>query len=380
MKSTIILLLFIGYSITCLSQEKVDNAVLLDYYQNQRFADASDYLKKIYTEPVTDVKALSQLAYTSQMAGRLPDAEGYYQRIYDADSTNKGVLYSLGSINLRRGNITKAETYYKRIIASDTSNFIVYKQLAQISHDKNNIDDNIYYLQKANLLNPAEPDVASDLSDIYVNLKLTTPAEKVLNLAIAADPENIVLLNSLMKLEYAQKKWPETINTCLKLIDNGNQSGQVLIKLGVAYYNTKNYECSVAAFADMDEIARNETSYYYTALAYKALKDQPMGIFNLNKAITEGVSPNVGAYYGEIADSNEKLFKYKKAVLAYQKSLQFNESAMVYYSLANVYDTNLNDKKAAVKYYKLYLATKPSVSQKPFIDYSKSRIAILRSR
>ncbi|MCO5935355.1 hypothetical protein NAF17_07370 [Mucilaginibacter sp. RB4R14] len=380
MKSIYCLLLLSILSIRCFAQEttKVDDALLLDYYQNQRFAEAADYLKKTYSEPINSTKALGQLAYTLNMAGRLADAEGYYQRIYNIDSTNTPVLYSLGSLNLRRGNNDKAEVYYKRILTRDITNFMVYKQLATISHDKNDLTSYIVYLQKANKLNPAEPDVASDLSEVYISMKFTAQAEKVLNAAITADPENIVLLNSLMKLQYAQMKWPETVGTCLKLVNYGNGSGQVLTKLGVAYYNTQNYDCSISTFVSMDKIARNETSYYYTGLGYKAVKDQNMAIFYLQKAIIEGISPNTGAYYGEVADSNEKLHKFKKAITAYQKSLEFDETPMIYYSLANVYDTNLKDKKSAVKYYKKYLASKPPVDkQKGFIDYSKSRVAVL---
>jgi tetratricopeptide (TPR) repeat protein len=381
MKSICYLLVFLLLSTVVLAQQtnKPDDALLLDLYQNQRFTEAADYLKKIYTEPVTNTKALAQLAYTANMAGRLADAEGYYQRIYNADSTNIAVLYSLGSLNLRRGNALKAESFYKRIIASDTTNFLVYKQLAGISSDKNDITSVVLYLQKANKLNPAEPDVASDLSDLYVSMKFNGQAEKVLNKAIAADPENIVLLNSLLKLVYAQKKWPEAVEAGLKLVKNGNYSGLVLTKLGVAYYNLKNYECSVATFADIADIGQNETSYYYAALAYKALKDYRTAIDKMYKAIEEGVSPNVASYYGEIADSNEKLFKFKKAALAYQKSVQFDDqSPLIYYSMASLYDTGLKDKKKAVKYYKKYLSLKPPVAkQQSYINYSKSRIAML---
>jgi len=380
MKSILICIAVCLASLKGFAQEtsKVDDALLLDYYQAQRFGEAADYLKKSYTEPITNAKALGQLAYTCNMAGRLAEAEGYYQRIYAIDSTNTPVLYSLGSLNLRRGNLAKAEVYYKRITARDTTNFMVYKQLAQISHDKNDIPSFIAYLQRANKINPAEPDVASDLSDMYVAIKFNDQAEKVLSLAIAADPENIVLLKSQMKLQYSQKKWPETISTCLKLMDNGDVSGFVISKLGVAYYNIKSYECSISAFLSIDANEQNETSYYYTALAYKALKDQPMAIFYLSKALGEAISPNTASYYGEIADSNEKLFKYKKAITAYQKSLQFEETPLIYYSLANLYDSNLKDKKTAVKYYKKYLALKPPVNkQKNYIDYSKSRVAAL---
>ena len=380
MKSLLTLLSVFIVSINAYAQQtlKIDDALLLDYYQNQRFAEAADYLKRSYTEPVTGVKALSQLAYTSNMAGRLTEAESYYQRIYTIDSTNIGVLYSLGSLNLRRGNNNKAEYYLKRITERDSANFMAYKQLAKISYDKNDFAACINYLQMANRLNPAEPDVASDLSDMYVNLKFTDKAEKVLSQAVAADPENIVLLNSLVKLQYAQRKWPETVNTCLKIVNNGDRSGSILTKLGVAYFNTKNYECSLDAFLSIDAIAQNETSYYYTALTYKAIKDQPMAIMYLQKAIDAGISPNTGAYYGEVADSNEKLFRYKKAMSAYQKSLEFDETPMIYYAMANVYDTNLKDSKNALKYYKKFLArTVQTEKQKNYIDYCKSRIALL---
>jgi tetratricopeptide (TPR) repeat protein len=380
MKSILICTFICLSSVMSFGQQsnKVDDTLLLDFYQNQRFGEAADYLKKTYIEPVTSVKALGQLAYTTNMAGRLAEAEGYYQRIYAIDSTNMPVLYSLGSLNLRRGNNAKAEAYYKRIIARDTSNFMVYKQLAQISHDRNDIPSYINYLQRANKLNPGEPDVASDLSDAYVAIKFNEQAEKVLSLAIAADPENIVLLKSQMKLQYSQKKWPETIVTCLKLMDNGDMSGFVVSKLGVAYYYTKNYECSIGAFLMIASNEQNETSYYYTALSYKALKDQPMAIYYLSKTIGEAISPNTASYYSEVADSNEKLFRYKKAAAAYQKSLQFEDTPLVYYLLASLYDSNLKDKKSAIKYYKKYLALKPPVSkQKNYIDYSKNRIAAL---
>jgi tetratricopeptide (TPR) repeat protein len=368
---------FLMCSITSLFAQQspaANDSLLLDYYQNQRFAEAADYLKKTYPEPVSNVRVLGKLAYTSQMAGRLPDAEGYYQRIYDTDSTNTVALFSLGAINLRRGNNVKAEVYYKMIVKKDSTNFLVYKQLGKIAGDKADFGSMIYYLQKANKINPAEPDVASDLSDLYVNLKQYPAAEKVLNGAIAQDPDNMILLQSLLKLVSSQDKFEETKNTCLKLIDLGNHSGYVLTKLGVAYYNLKNYACSVETFADIPGMEQSETSFYVTALAYKALKDQPKAIQSLDNAIKEGISSNIGDYYAEMADSYEVRKKYQKAVWAYQKALQFSEKPILYYLLASVYDTDLKNKQLALKYYKKYTASKPPEKQQKYITYSKSRL------
>jgi tetratricopeptide (TPR) repeat protein len=368
---------FLMCSITSLFAQQssaANDSLLLDYYQNQRFAEAADYLKKTYPEPVNNVQVLGKLAYTSQMAGRLPDAEGYYQRIYDTDSTNTVALFSLGAINLRRGNNVKAEVYYKMIAKKDSTNFLVYKQLGKIAGDKADFGSMIYYLQKANKINPAEPDVASDLSDLYVNLKQYPAAEKVLNGAIAQDPDNMILLQSLLKLVSSQDKFEETKNTCLKLIDLGNHSGYVLTKLGVAYYNLKNYACSVETFADIPGIEQSETSFYIAALAYKALKDQPKAIQSLDNAIKEGISSNISDYYAEMADSYGVRKKYQKSVWAYQKALQFSEKPILYYLLASVYDTDLKNKQLALKYYKKYTASKPPEKQQKYITYSKSRL------
>jgi tetratricopeptide (TPR) repeat protein len=356
---------------------KTDEALLLEYYQNQRFADAADYLKKTYPEPVTDIRALTQLAYTSQMVGKLADAEGYYQRIYNSDSTNTTVLFNLGAINVRRGNNLKAEGFYKKIAQRDTTNFMVYKQLATISHIRGEQANEFMYLIKANHLNPAEPDVASDLSDQYVLLKKFTEADSVLSKATIADPENSVLLLSRLKLVYSQGKWEDAKNIAIQLTELGDQSGYVLTKLGIAYYNLKDFVCSIETLAEISDMEQNETSYYIAALSYKALKRQTEATQSLALAINAGISPNVADYYSEMADSFDTLKNLKMAVFAYEKALQFEEKPITYYMLATVYDTELKNKKMAKFYYKKYIAADPPKKEKKYLAYAHSRVNAL---
>lgn len=393
---------------------KLDNALLLEYYQNQRFQDAADYLKKTFPEPVTDAKALAQLAYASQMANKLVDAENYYQRVYDLDTTNKGSLYSLANINLRRGNMVKAEMYYKKIILKDSTNYLAYKQLASITSDRKDIPSTITYLQKANRLNSFDADVASDLCDYYINLSLFDQALKVLNKSAENDPDDVVILTSLMKLNAKQKKWNETIDVCQKLIKLGANGPEVVTKLGTGYYGLKNYTCGAETLAGLTGTEQTENSCYFLSMCYKGLKDNKNAIVWMAKAIDLGISPNIAAYYGEIADNNEHLINYKKAIAAYQKGLQFNEDPLIYealanlytklkdkanatlyykkaalayqkdiqantnpmalYSVANIYDDKLKDTANAIKYYKKYLDAKPSEKQQTYIVYTQSRI------
>jgi len=398
---------------------KADNAILLDYYQSQHYQAAVDYLKKTYPEPVTDTKVLSQLAYASQMANKLTDAEGYYQRVYDIDTTSQDALISMGNINLKRGNNPKAEAFYQRYLLKDTTTALVYKQLARIAGAKNDIAAIGNYLTKANSLDPSDIGVACDLSNFYVSLKLFPQALKVLNKAAESDPENINVVLSTMKLTYGQEKWEETANTCNKLLTAGIVTGDILYKLGVCYYRMKNYACGAETLASISDIKQSEYSYYYAALCYKGLKDYKYSTEVMNKAIFLAISENTYAYYGEIADNNEKLVKYKSAIAAYQKSLEFkgddplvytalavlyktnlkdkitarkyyklaaaayrkqlqtdqtDADPMDYYTLADLYDTQLKDTANAVKYYRKFLASKPSAKRQQFINYTQSRI------
>ncbi|NNU32989.1 tetratricopeptide repeat protein [Mucilaginibacter sp. S1162] len=208
----------------------------MEYYQNQRFADALSYLKSIYTEPVTDTKELSRLAYTSAMAKLLPAAADYYQRIYDSDSTNQSVLYNLASINQRRGNSKSAELYFKKLVLLDTLNFNAYTSLAQISFTKGDIKNQISYLEKANKLNPVDADAAYDLSEAYMVQNQSPKAGKVLTVAIAADPKNVLLLQALLRFNFIASNWKETIRIGEDLLLLGDSSTNTISKLGQGYF------------------------------------------------------------------------------------------------------------------------------------------------
>ncbi|HEY8930815.1 MAG TPA: tetratricopeptide repeat protein [Mucilaginibacter sp.] len=381
MKSILLFILFICSFLIVSAQEshKIDDGLLMEYLQGQRYNEAADYLKKSFPEPVSDVKVLTRLAYISQLANRLPDAEAYYQRAYNIDTTSTGILFSMAGINLRRGNNTRAEKYYLQIIARDTTNAAVYTHLGSIAEGRNDTLNAINYYDKANRLQPNDADIASQLGDYYTSLKQYDDALRVLNKAAESDPENVTIQFSMMKLAYSQKKWKETVDACYKLMQNGLINGQIYNKLGIAYFNLKDYACGAETFASLKGIEQTEYTFYYTALCYKGLKDDEKAIYFLNQALFQAISPNVATYYGEIADSDIKLNRNKKAVFAYQKALQFAESPTLYYLLADLYDKKLKDKKNALLYYKKYLAAKLSTKQQTYVAYIKSRVAELKN-
>jgi tetratricopeptide (TPR) repeat protein len=377
MKAIPLFLVIISFHVSLCAQQPVkpDDALLLDYYQSQRFAEAADYLKKTYPEPVTEVKALSSLAYASAMAGRLPEADDYYQRLYAKDTTNTGVLFSLGSINARRGDNLKALSFYKKILLRDSTNFSVYKQMATLSRSSGNFAEAILYFQKANKLNPVEPDVAYDLGTFYINLKLYKKADTTVTTALQADTANLLLLYAKAEIGYRLDKFAETITVCNKLMQAGDRNSMIINMLGTSYYKLKNYGDCITAFKLLEESkTSSETSYYYTAMSYKALGRQAEAVIYFDKAIKEAISANANSYFSEMADSFDKIHLLKSAVNAYQKSLLYGVMPLTYYALANLYDTEMKNKNLALKYYTKYLKSQPPKDQKPYTAYAERRV------
>jgi tetratricopeptide (TPR) repeat protein len=380
MKRSILTLILVGVFNVLIAQQniKTDDSLLLEYYQTQRFSEAADYLKKTYPEPVSDVKILSGLAYASQMAGRLPDADGYYQRIYDADTTNIAALFNLGSINARRGSDAKALGFYKKILLKDSTNFNVLKQMGTLSQNAGNITDAMNYLHQANKINPAEPDVAYDLATFYLNFKLYKNADTVVDIALQADTSNLLLLFAKAQTVYRLEQYPETVEVCNKLIKSGDQISVLINMLGTSYFHLNQYVNSINTFKILEQNkTASETSYYYTAMSYKALKDQKMAIAYFEKAIKEAISANADSYYSEIGDSYDKIHQPKKAINAYQKSLLYGKLPLTYYALANMYDLELKNRPVALQNYRKYIKSNPPLNQHSYVTYAKTRIAAL---
>lgn len=368
------LVLLVFYSEAKGQTNTANDAVLIDLYQNQRFAEAADYLKRNYPEPLTDLKIIGRFAYVNQMAGKLPEAENYYLRIYQQDSTSIPVLLNLASIQVRRENNIKALFYYEKVIAIDKTNFSVYKQLGKLYLEKSDTNNGILNLQKANHINPQEADVAADLSLLLINMKQSKQAEIVLQGALAADSTNLLLLRCFAKLTYTNDKFKETINTCLKLIALGDPSIEIQNMLGESYYMTKNYVCALETFLAMPSDSQTERTCYLSARSFKALKRYKQAVEYYDKTLVQAISLYTDIYYDEKADTYDTNKQFKNEMIAYKKGLFFKEKAITYYNLGNLFDKGLKDKINAVKFYKKYLNAKPPIKEQAYITYTQARI------
>lgn len=380
MKKLLILLALFGLSLAGYAQNTsaVDKEKLFDFYQTQRYGDAAQYLKGIYGEEVNDFKTLSQIGYCFLMAGNNVEAEKFYGKAYALQPQSLPILFSLASINTKRGNTEKAKLYYGEIVKIDSNNFNVYKLLGNLYSSPKDDSLKLIYLLKANLINPLEGDVATDLAEVHAAYQQYEKAYDVLNIAIKGDSDNLVLQRAKLPIANQLKKYAEVINAGEKLLKNGADAG-VIKDVAKAYYYTRKYQKAIDLFKQLEVAAmQNETTLYYTSLSYRALKNYPQAAIYTRKTIDEAISPNTSSYYSLLGLVYEENNQLALASAAYKKGLQFKATPTLYYRLAVFYDTRLKQEKNALKYYNLYLKSRPSlIDDKEEIKFSKDRIAQL---
>lgn len=360
---------------------KIDQEKLLDLYQAQRYTEAADYLKSVYSVTTEVPKEISQLAYANMMAGNLPVAEKYYLKLHSDHPNNLPVLFNLANISHRRGDDARSKSFYLEIVKIDSTNFNVYKQLAALVIAPT-APEKIDFLTKANALNPVHPDVAFDLSYSLNLINKNEQAYTVIQTALAADTSNMILLKAKMPVCIALSKIEETIKTGNQLMTLGDSSGYVLNNLGKAYFIKKEYLKALGMFKAIEKLQqKSEVILYYTALCYRELNDYPNSIESMKLAIKEGISSNTDKYYKILGETYEANSMLKNANDSYLKSLTFENDGGVFYNLGLINDFKIARKQTAVKYYKLYLASKPDpVKYKEVIEYVKLRITAIKAK
>ncbi|MCJ0741088.1 tetratricopeptide repeat protein [Pedobacter montanisoli] len=354
---------------------ELDREKLFDFYQNQRYAEAASYLKSLYPGDISDVKILSQIAYSYMMSSNLPDAEKTYEQINQLQPNTIGTLFNLANINMRRGVRTKTVAYLQQILTIDSNNFNAYKQLANYL---DSLPLKLKCLEKANSINPAEGDVAYDLADLYKTEKAYEKGYNVLQKAISADTGNFILQEALLPLAIQLKKYKEVISIGEKLLSN-EASPNVIRDVGKAYFFLKDYEKCIFYYNVLKKFnAQNENILYFMALSYRELKKYDLAITYAKKTIDEAISPNTAFYYNTLGNIYENKNQLTNAMTSFKRGLTFSNEKDILYSMAVLYDTKLNQPANALNYYKQYLKNKELKEiDKAQVDYAKQRVELL---
>lgn len=213
---------------------------------------AVEGFKDLLEEAPNDPEILSQLAFSLSRMEKFKEAEKYAMAAVENGAADENLFIILGNREKERGRIDSAIEFYKKAV-SDTSNYFLVINLAQMLRDRNMLEDAANLLKVLKRRYPFDLRVHTQLGDLYGRMDEFDLAFNEFREAIAIDsiyypailglgilfevtgeedsalyyykkasslnPENVNILNRILKYEIVNGKWEEVEKYARKVLE-----------------------------------------------------------------------------------------------------------------------------------------------------------------
>lgn len=338
------------------AQSQPDQKVLMQYFEDQEFAKAADYLHRIIGEDSDNIHDLSLLGYTYYMSNQLAGAEQCYLRIWERDSSNVTACNYLGNINLKKNNFTLALHYFCRLIELKPGIAAYYKETAYTWSRMFNSSAASYYYRLAYFADPNDPGVVAFLADYWLQEKMYVRSDSILDAALLKDSLDAGLIEEKMKSAYLQEKYMLIFPLMARLKRMQVVDLNSFLLGAYGYYYLKQYQDCVETCDFL--IMHDEQTLpvlFIEAMAFKQQQKYSLSLATLDECIGKALNSKANDYFSEKADIYQMLRQYNRAKSQYDTAYYIFQSPIMIYNKAVLYDVKLKEPRVALRYYREYL-------------------------
>jgi len=364
-----------------LNGQSVDREKITEYFQNQQFEEAIDYLQPEYLKDSNNLQVLSYLGYAYYMNDVRRKAEPCFRKILSVDSNNIPANQWLANIYIGKNQFPEAVSYIRRLIRLVPGRASYYRLMGGIYRQQQLKDSALLYYQYAYQLSPDDPKNIIGYAENLIIDSNYKKADSILHIGLQKDSANLSYLKLLIQSSYNSKNYRGIIAPGEKLIDLGELSVKILPKLVFAYFSLYNYpDCiRVCEIMDSNSLA-TESTYYYEAISWAKLNNRVLSNQLLEKCLGFSISKTSELYYFSLARNYESIKNYKKAISCYDTAYYLFKNPLMLYYGGRLYDENLKDYKMAKKYYLKFLRVchRETAEEKKLYRYAKKRLESLQ--
>lgn len=360
------------------AQDQIDKPLLMDYFQEQQYDKAIQYLEG--TVQPKQAYGLSLLASAYYQSGQFTQAEKNYRLVLEQDSNHIQAHQYLGNIARQQKQPAQAQQHYEKLVQLRPENAIYYKQLSLVCDDiVGQQDTAFYYMKQAYRLNPKDVSVVINVASEMISRKNNPGADSILRIYYnETDSSQVNVIAQLTKLSFLQKKYTDATRFGERLMDMAAVEPMAFIYTAAAYHQLKQYDACIRVHDKMMELAQAapETLIYYAAISYAAKKDYGRSNEMLQTCIDMAKSHSLDEYYTTMADNFEKMRLFKNAVAHYDTAYYLFKDPMRLYGMGRIYETSLQNAPKAKKLYQQYLreAKPEGPSENSIHSYVKERV------
>jgi tetratricopeptide (TPR) repeat protein len=352
-----------------------DKSVVMDYFQNQQFTEAIDYLQPAFAADSSNLNTLAWLAYANYMNEDKQASEAYNIRILQLDSNNISALSYLVTLNKDDAHVI-AMGFAGRLIRLQPDKALWWRTMGDLFRRSNEIDSAIIYHRHAYELAPNDSKNAVALGDALIEKKLYPQADSILDAGLARDSLNLSLLRSRIHSAYLAQDYAAAIAPGEKIRQLNTPVLNALTWLALSYYNLGKYPECVSTCEYMQYNGFDiESIYYYEARAYTKMKEYKKSNDLLAICLNKAISHTAEWYYSDLGSNYEELKNYKAAVAHYDTAYYLFREPLMLYNCGRICETGLKNPAMARKYFTLYLKTAhpTSAEEKKAYNYVRAR-------
>lgn len=336
---------------------QIDKSRVMDFFQNQEFAEAIDYLSPSIQADSGNINLLGWAGYAYYMSDKTREAGDCFRRVVAVDSTNLSALHYLVLLELGEAGGGLALKYAQRLLVLQPKRALWWRTAGDCWRRRNQSDSALLYFDSAYALAPGDGKTVAGLADVLIDKKQNARADTLLDYALINDSLNVTLLKLRLRSAYQERDFAAVLLPGERLVRLEDPSVVSLTWLALSYYELKQYgDCIRICEHMLDMGLQLESVYYYEARAFAKRKEYPRSNELLTIALSKAISNTAEWYFDARGDNDEALKDYKSALANNDSAYYLFKDPITLYNCGRLCETGLHNVRMAGQYYRRYLA------------------------
>jgi tetratricopeptide (TPR) repeat protein len=291
--------------------------------------------------------------------GRIREGIEIYEGIVNEFEPADQHLAELANLYAIRKEYAKSLAIYTGLLEKDSLHYYYAKQAGKNLLDMKKPDSAIYFYEYAFSLNQKDVFLAHRLGNLHLRNKDLPTAIKRVNTGLEHDSTNIDLLKLRGYLFIHFARYDLAIMDLEKARLQDSLSACTNKYLGMSYHEEKLFDEARIALMEafkVDSLDFETAFFLGNACRSSNFEEDAVGYYKKSIELQQPDSGNVKDVYIQMAELFKVLHRFDEAFEAYDKALEYKPADItIYFTIAQTYDRNLNQKKTAIEYYEKFL-------------------------
>jgi superkiller protein 3 len=348
-----------------LSKDKYDvNAMknLAELYFNNKQKESA---LKLYKQLVSYIDSEEEkLQYYEVMAniyttyGEYQKALTLYKKVLEHSLNKTAIIQEMRKIYSRQKDTENVLYYSKKLVDLEPENYAHYQDIINLLFHIRMYDEALEYAEKAKELPEADLiEIKNFIAKIYIYTGKIQESIGIINEAIASDPTNLALTQTLAMAYCVDKDFEMAIKVCKDSIEIAlpsdmktihNNLSTILSEEAMHYLKQGKTKEGFDKFNEaLQYNNENPEIYHKLAEANRTIKNYSEAIKQSRRAIE--LAPENGYYYENIADIYYEVQNFIEAKKMYKEALAINPNNARAHTFLGILQSKDKEHEAAIK-------------------------------